>query len=123
MDRSLRQQAAYAKGTHAEMLAMQHLHAQGFTLIAQRYKSAAGEIDIIVAKDRVLVCVEVKARTTSEDGLLSITPRQMKRIMNAAEIFLSEHDHFTGYDIRFDVITIADDGTLTHLPHAFDGDY
>lgn len=121
---SVKQQSSYAKGTHGEWLAVQHLQVQGFTIIAQRYKCSAGEIDIIAFKENMVVFVEVKARATTEEGLYSITPRQIQRILGTAGIFLSEHTaQYASCDIRFDVITVANDGTLNHIPHAFDGDY
>jgi putative endonuclease len=120
---SLPQRAAYAKGTHAEWQAVQHLQTAGYEIIAQRYKCAAGEIDIIAMRENVLAFIEVKARHTQEEALHSITKRQMQRIIHAAEVFLSEHSQCMNYDIRFDVITVTSTNEVAHIPSAFDADY
>ena len=62
-------QAAYERGLNAEALAESHLKAQGYAILAKRFKTKQGEIDILAAKDEFIVAVEVKARKTLEAAL------------------------------------------------------
>ncbi len=118
---SPKRQAAYKLGHDAEKLATAYLQRHGYAILAQRYKTAYGEIDIIARKDSTLAFIEVKARSTHTDALESISPRQRKRICEAANYYLSELVNCND-DIRFDVVTIAPDHSLHHLPNAWEVD-
>jgi putative endonuclease len=119
--RTLRRQASYALGKQAEHQAVTHLTALGYHVLEQRYKTPYGEIDLIACQENLLVFVEVKARPTHQEALESISPRQAKRIMAAANHFLTTYN--TGdYDMRFDVITVSTGGTLQHIEHALEAD-
>ncbi len=121
MPPSPKRQATYARGRHAELQAAAHLQAQGYEVLKERYKTPYGEIDLIVGRDTLLVFVEVKARVDEVRALESLQPRQIKRIIAAAEHFLIDISHINP-DIRFDVITISAAG-LTHLEHAFEKEW
>lgn len=118
MNPTIRQQAAYARGKHGEFQAAEMLKAQGYKIIKERYKTPHGEIDLIVQRGDMLVCVEVKARSTHEGALESLGRRQVQRLFAAAEHYLSNLPIPHMGDMRFDVITVAADGTLQHLEHA-----
>lgn len=106
---NLRQkQQSYRYGLEAETYAIEYYMKHGFTLIAQRYRNAYGEIDVIVRKERLLCFVEVKARKSIEDGLYALTPRQQQRMIQCAQGFLAEHPAYQPDDMRFDLIAIAD---------------
>jgi Holliday junction resolvase-like predicted endonuclease len=69
-------------------------------------------------RDDLLVFAEVKARATHADALESLGQRQVKRLFAAAEHFLASLPTPHTGDIRFDMITVAADGTIHHLPNA-----
>lgn len=97
--------AAWTRGRNAERVAAWALRVKGYRVLAERYKTPSGEIDLIVRRGRTLVFVEVKARATLSAGLEAITPRQQSRIRSAAEIFLSK-----GYGpapCRFDAVVVT----------------
>jgi putative endonuclease len=97
----------HAKGMKAEEQAVAMLAKAGFKLLNQRYKTKAGEIDVIVIMDNLLVFCEVKARKRVDEAAFSVTERMQKRIRQSAEIWLSEHEGYSGHDCRFDCIFIT----------------
>lgn len=108
---------SYDTGLQAEVAALAHLQAQGFELVAQRYRNAYGEIDLIVARNnQELRFVEVKARRSLDEGLYALQPRQQQRMWQCAQGFLAEHPQYRDYDMQCDLIAIAG-SQLQHIEH------
>ena len=105
---SLKKQQAYRKGARAEMQAAAYLRLKGYEILAMRYKTPVGEIDVIARKGRALVFVEVKARACEAEGLEAVHYRARRRIEQAALHFIALHEAvYSGYALRFDVIVVA----------------
>ena len=113
-------QAAFRKGVSAESRAAAYLVGRGYAIAARRFKSPVGEVDIVARRGPELLFVEVKARGRLDDAALSLTPRQQRRIVAAAEAWLADHPDDGLRDIRFDVILVARDGRSQHITAAFD---
>ena len=99
--------AAYRRGLAAETLVAWAMRARGFWVIAQRYRTPAGEIDLVARRGRLLVFVEVKARYREADGLDAVTAEANRRILAAADLFLARHPRLAGFDLRFDLAVVA----------------
>ena len=112
-------QTNHAKGADAETMAADYLARQGYDIIARRYKTKFGEIDLIARRKNTLCFVEVKIRQTDEDALTSVTARSQKRIENAALHFIALHPEYTDYDMRFDVVAISKPFKILHLDNAW----
>src|SRR5579872_3549398 len=112
--------AAFRTGISAESRAAAFLLAKGYRIVARRWKSPLGEIDIVARRRRVLVFVEVKARATLDDAAESVSPRQRRRIAAAAEIWLAQNPDESIQDIRFDAMLIAPGKLPRHIPAAFE---
>lgn len=97
-------QAAYRRGIAAEHLAAIFLRFKGYRVLARRYKTPVGEIDLIVCRKNMLVFVEVKERSNIISALESVTPHMKKRITRAAHYYLASHPAVQHYDMRFDVV-------------------
>ena len=82
-------QVAFRLGLSAESRAAAFLIAKGFRILARRWSSPVGEIDIVARRRHLLVFVEVKARETLDDAAWSVTERQRARIVAAAEAWLA----------------------------------
>ncbi len=96
---------AWQRGRSAERIAAWALRLRGYRILAERYKTSSGEIDLIARRGGTVVFIEVKARGTVAAGLEAISPRQQRRIRSAAETFLAR-----GYGpsrCRFDAIVIS----------------
>ena len=110
----------YEKGVWAEHRAALYLSRRGYRIIARRYKTKFGEIDLIAAKGDVLAIVEVKARQKLEDALEAVDMKTQRRIVNATLSFLAEHPAYADHAIRFDVIAVENLVRIVHLDNAWE---
>jgi uncharacterized protein (TIGR00252 family) len=96
-------------GQAAEAAAAQHLQSKGFKIIARNWRRPSCEIDLIAQKARVVYFIEVKYRTSQSQGsgIDYITPKKLKQLKHAAEVWLSEND-WTG-DCRLLAIEVKAD--------------
>ncbi len=117
---SVERQVAFRTGISAESRAAALLIAKGFRILARRWRSAAGEIDIVARRRGLLVFVEVKARERLDDAAWSVTGRQRARIIAAAEAWLAAYPDNRIRDIRFDAMLVAPGRIPQHIPAAFD---
>jgi putative endonuclease len=69
-------QAAFRVGISAESRAAAFLIAKGFRILARRWRSPLGEIDIVARRRRLLVFAEVKARASLDEAAESVNERQ-----------------------------------------------
>ena len=111
---------AFRLGVSAESRAAMFLIAKAYRIVARRWKTPFGEIDIVARRRRTLVFVEVKARASADDAAEAVTERGKRRIIGAAEFWLSQHPGAADYDIRFDVILVVPGKLPRHIPNAFD---
>src|SRR5207248_4656895 len=112
-------QVAFRTGISAESRAAMLLVAKGFRILARRWKSPVGEIDIIARRRNLLVFVEVKAREKLDDAAWSVTERQRARIISAAQAWIARYADENIRDIRFDVMLVAPGRIPRHIPAAF----
>src|SRR5215203_983329 len=111
---------AFRLGLSAETRAAALLLAKGFRIVARRWRSPVGEIDLVVRRGRLLVFVEVKARGVLDDAAEAVTPRQQRRISAAARAWLARHAEDLDRDIRFDAVLVAPWRLPRHIPAAFE---
>ncbi len=111
---------AFQTGISAESRACVLLLAKGYRILARRFRTPHGEIDIVARKRNVLVFIEVKARAALDEAAYAITPRQRTRITAAAQAWLMTHHHHANLDCRFDAILVAPKRFPRHLEAAFD---
>jgi putative endonuclease len=117
-----RRRAAEASGRKAEAIAAWWLRLKLYRVLARRYRSGAGEIDLIVRRGRTLVFVEVKQRPSEEAGIAAVKPAARKRIARAAELWIGKHPAFAGLDRRFDVVVAVPGRRPRHLVSVFDSE-
>ena len=111
--------AAFRVGISAESRAAALLVAKGFRILARRWRSPAGEIDIVARRKHLLIFVEVKARADFDTAAESVSPRQQQRIAAAAEAWLAAYGTASLRDFRFDVILVVPGKMPRHIPGAF----
>ena len=112
--------AAFRTGLSAETRAAAYLMAKGYRILAKRFRTPYGEIDLVARKRNLLVFVEVKARGSLDEAAYAVTPRQQQRIINAAQAWLMAHPEHAEFDMRFDAMLIAPKRMPRHLLAAFD---
>lgn len=113
-------QIAFRTGISAESRAAALLVAKGFRILARRWKSPVGEIDIVARRRHLLLFVEVKARNNLDEAAESVTPRQRQRIIAAGEVFLATYPDASVHDIRFDAVLVAPGKMPRHIQGAFE---
>ena len=92
------------KGRRAETRAALMLRLKGYRILAHRYRSPVGEIDLVAKRGHTLLAVEVKSRKSAAEAAFAIDARQQKRIAHAAEHFLAANPRYADHKIRFDAI-------------------
>jgi putative endonuclease len=112
--------AAFQTGISAESRAAAFLIAKGYRILARRFRTPHGEIDIVARRRNLLAFVEVKARDRLDDAAYALTPRQQLRIIAAAQGWLIAHPEHADFDLRFDAMLIAPKRLPRHLMAAFD---
>jgi putative endonuclease len=112
--------AAFRTGLSAETCAAAYLMAKGYRILAKRFRTPHGEIDLIVKRRNLIAFVEVKARATLDDAAFAVTPRQQSRIIDAAQGWLIAHPEHAELELRFDAVLIAPRRLPRHLLAAFD---
>ena len=121
-DRSAVRRAAERRGRRAESLAVWLLRLKGYRLLARRYKTPVGEIDLIARRGRTIAFVEVKSRPTMEEATEAATPAGRRRIARAASLWLARNPGSATWTLRFDVIVMAPYRWPRHLIGVFDAD-
>lgn len=111
---------AFRLGLSAESRAAFFLIAKAYRILARRWKTPFGEIDIVARRRNDLVFVEVKARENLDVAAEAITQRTQQRIIAAAELWLAHRPADAQCAIRFDVILIAPGKLPRHIVNAFD---
>lgn len=114
-----KKQAAYRKGCQAEDQAASMLCHKGYRILSRRYRSPAGEIDLVAANGQHLAFVEVKARRNLVEAAWSITPRQQRRIADAAGYWLQSYPEYQNLSMSFDAVLIASPHVSEYIPDAF----
>jgi putative endonuclease len=112
--------AAFRTGLSAESRAAAFLMAKGYRILAKRFRTPQGEIDIVARRRNLIVFVEVKARASLDEAAYAVTPRQQQRIIAAAQGWLMEHPEHADFELRFDAMLIAPRRLPRHLLAAFD---
>jgi putative endonuclease len=112
--------AAFRTGLSAEARAAAFLIAKGYRILAQRFRTPHGEIDIVAKRRDLVAFIEVKARANLDDAAYAVTPRQQQRIIAAAQAWLMTHPEHAEFELRFDAMLIAPRRLPRHLLAAFD---
>ena len=109
----------YETGLFGEDAAAEYLRGKGMIPIAHRYRTKAGEIDLIMKDGDTVVFVEVKTRLTGEAGLglSAVNTRKQRRIARAATVWMMQN-HCMNALIRFDIVEVHGNEFL-HIPNAF----
>ncbi len=100
-------------GRIGEQIAVRHLAASGYAIVARNWRAAAGdvrgEIDVVARDGDVIVFCEVKTRRRSRDGdeaLAAVHWDKQRRLRRLAALYLAAEDAGRR-DVRFDVVAVS----------------
>ncbi len=95
-------------GIYAEKISMFLLIAKGYKILAWRYKTPFGEIDLIAKKNNFLIFIEVKSSKNKISNIERVLRnQQIGRIFNAVEFFIKKNPDLQKMPRRFDFIEVA----------------
>lgn len=82
-------------GAKGELIAAKWLKDNDYLLIDKNWKNGYCEIDIIALKNKEIYLIEVKTRTTDEQGYPEeyITERKLTQMQRSAEFWKNELEH------------------------------
>ncbi|HVW91755.1 MAG TPA: YraN family protein [Devosia sp.] len=110
---------AEKQGRRAEALAALWLQLQLYRVLERRFKTPVGEIDLIAERFGTTVFIEVKARTRNAGEFEALGKVNQRRLVRAANYYLSRHPEKAASPLRFDVIFLAPRQWPRHLKAAF----
>ena len=110
--------AREARGRVAEGIAAWALRLKGYRILAARYRTPLGEIDLVARRGDVVAFVEVKARASVEAGLEAVDAGAWRRIEAAADLYLARHPEFAGLTLRFDLVAVSPRRWPRHVENA-----
>lgn len=124
MNRSRRatsdRKAAENRGREGERRAAWWLWLRGWRILDRRVRTPAGEVDLVVRRDKLVAFVEVKTRSTAAELDFAIDQRRLSRVAAAAEYLMPRYAG-PGDDIRVDVVLIAPKTLPRHIENAWIG--
>lgn len=91
-----------------ERAALDAYRRRGFRLVAKNWRSALGELDLILEKRGLIVFCEVKARTGARlgGGYEAVTHAKRRKVSALAEAFLAGRRVADDVSVRFDVASV-----------------
>ena len=113
---ALERRQAERRGRRAEMLAELVLLFRGFRVVARRFKTKAGEVDLIARRGDLVLMVEVKARASLTEAMDAVTPTALRRIEAAGDIWLGRQPDYGQLSIRYDLIAVLPRRWPRHVP-------
>jgi putative endonuclease len=96
-------------GKIGEDLACAELQRCGYAILARRYRTRAGELDIIAQDGPTIVFVEVKARRSIEFGgpAAAVTAQKRRKVCAMATDYLGRRRVGADTPCRFDVVAVS----------------
>jgi putative endonuclease len=110
-------------GQKGEDIAKAYLEEKGYEILDENWCFKKAQVDLIAYKDKIIVFVEVKTRSSTAFGEPEdfVNSTQQRSLQKAADEYLYIMNHQG--EIRFDIISIlfnsAGNYTLKHIEDAF----
>jgi putative endonuclease len=112
---------AYRRGHHGETLAALALIMKGYRILARRYRTKLGEIDLIARRGDLILIVEVKARRSLVEAMEAIARESERRIEGAADLWLARQPDYGRLSVRFDMVAVLPWRWPVHVENVFYG--
>lgn len=103
---------SYFGGLSAEDCVARDYGERGYRIEERRWRSRAGEIDLIARKNGRIVFIEVKRARDFATAAARIGSAQLGRIARAAELYLGAQPRGTDSEARVDVALVDGQGRV-----------
>ncbi|QYK41194.1 MAG: YraN family protein [Paracoccaceae bacterium] len=110
---------SYLAGLAAEDAVARHYGRSGRPIAARRWRSTAGEIDLVAREGAEIVFIEVKQAETHAAAAEHLGRRQMDRICASAALYLAGEPAGSLTPMRFDVALVDALGRIAIVENAF----
>lgn len=111
----------YRRGHRGEWLAALALMLKGYRILARRYRTKLGEIDLIARRGDLVLIVEVKVRPTLVAAMEAISRLNERRIEAAADLWLARQPDHARLALRFDMVAVLPWRWPVHVENVFHG--
>lgn len=118
-DEKKARQKAERRGRFSEWFAALYLLLKGYRILALRFRTPAGEVDIIARRGDLVCFIEVKARGNVQGALDAVSQHTQRRIRASADLWLSRQPDRDRLSLRFDIIAVEPARLPRHFPDAF----
>jgi putative endonuclease len=118
-DATARRRMLERSGRRAEAAAALWLQLKGYRIIERRARTPLGEIDLVAARGKMLVFVEVKSRSSFGMALEAVTPELRSRVAQAARLWVSRHRKMQDWLWRFDIVLLSPGRLPRHMRDAW----
>ena len=118
-DERSRRRKAWRRGQLSEYFAALYLLCKGYRVLAIRYRTPLGEIDIVARRKDLAVFVEVKARGGESQAIDAVSFEAQRRIRAASDLWLARQPDHAGLSQRYDIIAIIPGRRPRHFEDAF----
>lgn len=109
------------RGRRGEWFASLALMAKGYRIVARRYRTKLGEIDLIARRGDLIAIVEVKVRPTLIEAMDAIGRVSERRIDAAADLWLARQPDHARLSVRFDMVAVLPRRWPVHVENIFQG--
>jgi putative endonuclease len=120
-DATDRRRRAHGKGHRGEWLAALALMLKGYRILARRFRTKLGEVDLIAKRGDVIAIVEVKARPSLAEAMDAVTPATQRRIEAAGDLWLARRADHARLSIRYDLVAVLPRRWPVHVENIFQG--
>ncbi|MBI2482903.1 YraN family protein [Candidatus Uhrbacteria bacterium] len=96
-------------GAAGETIAADYLATHGYVVRDRNVRTPFGEIDLLCTRQRMLVVVEVKTRTSHAFGTpeVAVTRAKQRRLIRAAEWYRTQCPMYHQWPYTIDVVAIT----------------
>ena len=109
------------RGHRGEWLAALALMLKGYRIVARRYRTRLGEIDLIARRGDLVLVVEVKVRPTLVEAMEAVGRLSERRIEAAADLWLARQPDHARLSLRFDMVAVTPRRWPVHVENIFQG--
>ncbi|KQZ50569.1 hypothetical protein ASD54_10090 [Rhizobium sp. Root149] len=114
-----RRRTAERRGRLSEYWAALYLMAKGYRIVALRYRTPLGEIDLIARKGNLAVFAEVKARKSEHSAVEAVSFYSQSRIRAASDLWLAKQRKASVLSLRYDIVAVRPWRLPKHFVDAF----
>lgn len=117
--RHVKRRRAEKRGHAAEYWAALYLMLKGYRILALRYRTPLGEIDLIARRKDVVAFIEVKARRSENGAVDAVSSQSQRRIRASADLWLARRKDAHLLSLRFDIVAVLPRRLPVHFIDAF----